>query len=130
MTPAGVVLLDTYAFDADLALIEPALAEEMFAREPFYGEIGHERLTAMGGHLTVLTDFTPRATEAPTLFVRARDPLPTAGVGPDHEIWRHTIEFADATVDVPGNHMTILEDDNAGAVAQAVHMWLSAGAAR
>jgi acyl transferase domain-containing protein/thioesterase domain-containing protein len=128
VTPAGVVLLDTYAFDADLALIEPALAEEMFAREPFYGRIGHERLTAMGGHLTVLADFTPAATRAPTLFVRARDPLPTAGVGPDHGIWRHTIEFADTTVEVPGNHMSIMEDDNAGAVAQAVHRWLSATA--
>jgi thioesterase domain-containing protein len=130
VTSAGVILLDTYVFDADLPLIEPKLAEEMFAREPFYGKIGHERLTAMGAHLKVLADFTPRATRAPTLFVRARDPLPIDGVGPDHRIWRHTIEFADAMVEVPGNHMSIMEDDNARAVAQAVHMWLSAGATR
>jgi hypothetical protein len=115
---------------ARLPLIEPKLAEEMFAREPFYGKIGLERLTAMGAHLKVLADFTPRATRAPTLFVRARDPLPIDGVGPDHRIWRHTIEFADAMVEVPGNHMSIMEDDNARAVAQAVHMWLSAGATR
>jgi thioesterase domain-containing protein/acyl carrier protein len=125
-TPAGVVLVDTYFFDEDLPLIEPTLADEMFARERFFGRIGHARLTAMGGYLSVLAAFTPRATRAPMLFVRAKDPLPTEadGVGPDHPIWRHEIAFADDTIEVPGHHMNVLEQENAARVARAVHEWL------
>ncbi len=126
-TPAGVVLVDTYFFDEDLPLIEPTLADEMFARERFFGRIGHARLTAMGGYLTVLGTFTPRATKAPMLFVRAKDPLPTEadGVGPDHPIWQHEIAFADDTVEVPGHHMNVMEQENAAEVARAVHRWLT-----
>jgi acyl transferase domain-containing protein/thioesterase domain-containing protein/NADP-dependent 3-hydroxy acid dehydrogenase YdfG len=127
-TAAGVVLVDTYFFDEDLPLIEPTLADEMFAREQFFGRIGHARLTAMGGYLSVLGTFTPRATEAPMLFVRAKDPLPTEGdgVGPDHPIWRHEVPFADDTVEVPGHHMNVLEQENAARVARAVDEWLTA----
>ncbi len=126
-TPAGVVLVDTYFFDADLPLIEPTLADEMFAREDFFGRIGHARLTGMGGHLNVLDTFTPRATKAPMLFVRALDPLPSEGdgVGPDHPIWRHEIPFADETVEVPGNHMNVMEQENGREVARVVDRWLA-----
>jgi hypothetical protein len=68
----------------------------------------------MAAYLRLLIDWRPPATVAPTLRVAAADEA--GGVEP----WPHY----DATITVPADHLTILEDE-AGATAGAVDEWLS-----
>jgi hypothetical protein len=102
---AAVALLDTYFPDSELPLIHGELTKGMFAREDTIGTIGHVRWTAMGGYIRLFERFEPRATAAPTLLVRATDPMP----GSPTEIWRHHPPFPMHVVDVPGDHFTLME---------------------
>ncbi|MEU9470796.1 type I polyketide synthase [Streptomyces avermitilis] len=125
--PSGVVLLDTYFADSRLPLIQPALTQGMFDREESIGKIDHVRWTAMGAYLGMFAGFSPAPTRAPHLLVRATNPLPPVDGSPDvpADVWEQTPAFPMAVQEVPGDHFTIVEDD-AGAVALAVHEWLSA----
>jgi acyl carrier protein len=116
---AAVALLDTYFPDSELPLIHGELTKGMFAREDTFGTIGHVRWTAMGGYIRLFERFEPRATAAPTLLVRATDPMP----GSPTEIWRHHPPFPMHVVDVPGDHFTLMEE-HADSTAKAVHEWL------
>jgi thioesterase domain-containing protein len=92
-----------------------ALTDEML------GFINDDRLTAMGAYLRLLADWQPVRTIAPTLFVRASEPLP--GVGEDSESeWG--LEFPGGEIEVAGNHFTMM-DEHVDATAQAVQAWLS-----
>lgn len=59
----------------------------------------------------------PARPTAPTLFVRARDPLPDTPPAPAWPL-PHT------EVTVPGDHFTLLEE-HADTTARAVHHWLT-----
>ncbi|MBY8845365.1 type I polyketide synthase [Streptomyces sp. SP2-10] len=123
--PSAVVLLDTYFVDSSLPAIQPALTRGMFDREDVFGRIDHVRWTAMGAYLRLFADFTPSATQAPTVLVQASDPMPAAD---DAAPWpgpgERTLAFPMAVRPVPGDHFTIVEDA-AEAVAHAVHDWLT-----
>jgi hypothetical protein len=55
------------------------------------------------------------------LLLRATEPLDEGQVGTD---WRSRWETATSTVDVVGNHFTILESE-VGATAEAIKRWLA-----
>ncbi|GLY49803.1 hypothetical protein Lesp01_34590 [Lentzea sp. NBRC 102530] len=117
-TPAAVVLLDTYwpRSEAVDTLTRP-LVEGMFAREQEFGQVDEVRLTAMGGYLRAFAGWTPSPPSTPTLFVRAATSLVDGGHAPAS--WRHATE----TVEVPGDHFTMLEKE-VGATVDAVEAWL------
>jgi thioesterase domain-containing protein len=71
----------------------------------------------MGGYLRAFAGWTPAPPSTPTLFVRAATPL-VDGAHPPAS-WRHATE----TVEVPGDHFTMLEKE-VGATVDAVEMWL------
>jgi polyketide synthase 7 len=119
-TVAALVLLDSYPLadrpsgESLLGALIGALSEEML------GFVSDERLTAMGAYLRLLSDWRPLQTTVPTLLVRAGEPLP--GEDPlDRRHWEHACR----EVEVPGNHITMIEE-HVDATARAVREWLSA----
>jgi thioesterase domain-containing protein len=120
---AGVVLIDTYWLDADLlaTTLRAALATAA-QREAVVGlgEPGVTRLTAMGGYLRILADWTPTPLTTPTLLVRAREPF-TGPVGQDQPArWR----LPHVVVEVPGNHFSMMAE-HAGTTSDAIEAWVA-----
>ncbi|MFJ7199973.1 MULTISPECIES: type I polyketide synthase [unclassified Streptomyces] len=115
--PVAVVLVDTYPpghGDQEQAL--SAMTSDMLRRAAKFASASPARLTAMAGYFELFRDWKPAPLACPTLYVRARDPLPDAAPAPD---WNRP----HAEVTVPGDHFTMLEE-HARTTALAVHQWL------
>ncbi|MFJ6987323.1 MULTISPECIES: type I polyketide synthase [unclassified Streptomyces] len=120
--PAAVVLLDTYLSDnAGMTQFNDVLVGGMFAREERAAPMDDTRLTAMGRYFRLLDTWTPPTVRAPTLLVRAGEPLGTPDPGAGD--WRATWPTARSVVDVPGDHFSLMEE-HVATTAQAVTDWL------
>ncbi|MBF6059300.1 SDR family NAD(P)-dependent oxidoreductase [Nocardia terpenica] len=120
--PAAVVLLDTYlSGNKAMTQFNDVLLRGMFDREDQAVPMDDTRLTAMGAYFRLLDDYRPPAVQAPTLLVRASDPLgesiPALGD------WRSSWPGAHTVVDVPGDHFSMLER-HAATTGGAVSDWL------
>ncbi|MEW2134234.1 type I polyketide synthase [Streptomyces sp. NPDC005435] len=116
--PAAVVLVDTYPPGADdRGQSLSAMTSDMLRRAARFSGAEPDRLTAMAGYFELFTGWQPSALAAPTLFVRAGDPLPGTEAAPP---W--SVPHTDITV--PGDHYTVLEE-HARTTALAVHHWLT-----
>lgn len=123
--PSAVVLIDTFPGESDgkgggkggdgPAL--SAMTAGMLDRSAQFASAEIDRLTAMAGYLEIYDGWKPAPLAAPTLFVRARDPLPGIEAA---EPW----SLPHSEVIVPGDHFTVLED-HARTTALAVHTWLT-----
>ncbi|MEF9901724.1 SDR family NAD(P)-dependent oxidoreductase [Streptomyces sp. P9-A2] len=115
--PLAVVLVDTYPSSDDQDQALSAMTTDMLHRAAEFLPAGPDRLTAMAGYFELFAGRQPSRLVSPTLFVRARDPLPGAEPAP---VWGlpHT------EVTVPGDHFTVLEE-HARTTALAVHHWLA-----
>ncbi|WP_172382018.1 type I polyketide synthase [Streptomyces sp. MNP-20] len=121
--PAAVVLLDTYLSDnAGMTQFNDVLVGGMFAREERATPMDGTRLTAMGRYFRLLDTWTPPAVRAPTLLVRACEPL--GEPDPDAGDWRATWPTARSVVDVPGDHFSLMEE-HVITTADAVSDWLA-----
>ncbi|MEU7022620.1 type I polyketide synthase [Streptomyces sp. NPDC046203] len=115
--PAAVVLVDTYPpghDDRDRAL--SAMTTDMLRRAAEFASAEPDRLTAMAGYFELFDAWRPAPLACPTLYVRARDPLPGTVPAPEWSL-PHT------ALTVPGDHFTLLEE-HARTTALAVHRWL------
>ncbi|MEU2794559.1 type I polyketide synthase [Streptomyces sp. NPDC007100] len=120
--PAGLALLDPYVpVRREFAGLEDRLLGGAGGDERFL-PADDSRLTAMGGYFRLLGQWRHTPVEAPTLLVRATDPLPAWGDAAD---WRATWEGPHAETQVPGDHFTMMED-LADGTAEAVRGWLTA----
>jgi thioesterase domain-containing protein/acyl carrier protein len=126
MTPAGVVMLDTYLPEnGTLGQIWNGLrelAQERLERleDPIEGttdQWGDAWVTAMMRYAEF--QYSPKKTAAPTLLVRAQDAMPG---WPDD--WRADWPLEHEVVDVPGNHFTMMESE-VNSTALAIENWLS-----
>ncbi|TGB07539.1 SDR family NAD(P)-dependent oxidoreductase [Streptomyces palmae] len=118
--PAAVVLVDTYPPDhGDGEQALSATTSDMLRRAAEFASAETDRLTAMAGYFALFSGWRPAPLACPTLYVRARDPLPGAEPAP-HWSLPHT----EVTVD--GDHFTMLEE-HARTTALAIHRWLSDG---
>ncbi|MFF4503028.1 SDR family NAD(P)-dependent oxidoreductase [Streptomyces sp. NPDC001401] len=115
--PRAVVLLDTYLQDETNERMATALTEGLFARRGEVSAAGVHSLTAMGAYLRVFEGWRPDRLAAPTLFLRAAQPLPGATTAP------RAAATADAVRETPGDHFSMIEE-HADSTAQAVHDWL------
>src|SRR5690606_39475939 len=79
------------------------------------------RLTAMGAYARHLAEWKPAEIAAPTLVVRATEPLGQWPAGRGD--WRASWELPHEAVDVPGDHFTMMRR-HAPDVARAVDAWL------
>ncbi|MEU3062638.1 type I polyketide synthase [Streptomyces subrutilus] len=116
--PVAVVLLDTYpAGRADGEEALSAMTADMLRRAARFASSDPGRLTAMAGYFALYSGWRPARSAAPTLFLRARDPLPGTPPAPAWPL-PHT------EVTVPGDHFTLLEA-HADTTALAVQHWLT-----
>jgi hypothetical protein len=120
IAPTSVVLIDTYTMDTMWRITEPVF-DRMLAGAAASPAVGDETLSAMGAYLEMLREWTPDEPVAPTLLVKASDPIPGAIRTGD---WTATWPLRDATCTVPGSHLTLLEDQ-ADETARAVEAWLA-----
>jgi thioesterase domain-containing protein len=118
--PRAVVLIDSYTAETMARITEPVF-ERMLAADGLGPAITEDTLMAMGTYLGQLAGWTPGARVAPTLLVKAAEPLPGVVAAGD---WQATWPARDRAVEVPGTHLTVLED-HAEATAAAVEAWLA-----
>jgi pimeloyl-ACP methyl ester carboxylesterase len=118
---SAVVLLDTYPPRPDGVAGRPeaAVVQHLLSNPEWRHYLSETRLTAMGWYMGVVAALELRPVMAPTLLVRARQPM--AGLG--GEDWRAGWPFPHETSDVPGDHYSILEVHGRSA-AHAVESWL------
>ena len=118
--PVALVLLDPYLLTTGtLDRLGPALLDGLGERIGDY-PVDDTRLTAMGGYLRLLADWSPPDVKAPTLLVRAADPVPGWDTDGD---WRAAWHCPHSIVDTPGDHFSIIEQ-HAETTAHAVCDWL------
>jgi thioesterase domain-containing protein len=117
--PAAVVLIDTYVNENFFEAL-PRVFAWMLEREETYVAVTDAGLTAMGAYARLLREWTPAAIVSPTLLVQATQPMSGTPEGAE---WGSSWDFAHATVAVPGDHFTMMEE-HADATAQAVAKWV------
>jgi acyl transferase domain-containing protein len=119
---AAVMLIDTYSLQSStLAAIRHGMIDGMLEPGRAYIALSDVRLTAMGAYLRLFSDWAPQEIAAPTLLLRATEPMPSMLGDRD---WRSSWSLAHTAADAPGDHFTMMED-HADATAQAVQGWLS-----
>jgi polyketide synthase 7 len=120
--PAGVVMIDTYTFGhVATGNVVQGLISGILERESAYVSVSDVRLTAMGTYMRLLADWQTSEIAAPTLLVRASEPLDGLAA---EEQWRASWELPHAVLDVPGDHFSMMEND-ASSTARAVEDWLT-----
>ncbi|WP_052809302.1 SDR family NAD(P)-dependent oxidoreductase, partial [Streptomonospora alba] len=120
--PAGLVLLDT-PLPRDAGLIP--LMGGILERDHELGLTDGARATAMGGYLDLFEDWSPHKTTAPTALVRPDDPVTDEhGALVGGALWRFDWPLPHDALEVPGDHLTMLED-HAEATAHAVRDWVA-----
>ncbi|WP_437805982.1 SDR family NAD(P)-dependent oxidoreductase [Sorangium sp. So ce1078] len=128
ISPTAVVLLDTYPPTSIPPKVLSALRWAWVQWSPSMPRLDAQ-LTAMAWYVRLFERWVAAPITSPVLFVRATEALPTGDANGtprplnDHD-WRARWEQPHATVEVPGNHLTML-GDHADAAALAVHTWLA-----
>lgn len=117
----AVVLLDTYPPGPGgiPAEQEEAIVQRLLNNREWQQYLNETRLTAMGSYIRALRTVDLRPVKAPTLLLRASQPM-DAGADDD---WRAWWPFPHDTSDVLGDHYSILQL-HARTAAQAVESWL------
>jgi hypothetical protein len=113
------VLIDSYTMETAWPIADLVI-DRMLAGDGSHPAVDDDRLTAMGAYLGMLSRWTPPTPVAPTLLIKASNPVPGAVRVGD---WTATWPLRHATVDLPGTHLSILED-HVEATAGAVEDWL------
>ncbi|HWH94448.1 MAG TPA: SDR family NAD(P)-dependent oxidoreductase [Baekduia sp.] len=120
IAPAAVVMIDSYTMDTMWPIAHPVF-DRMLEGDGEHPGVDDHRLMAMGAYLGLLSAWTPEAPAAPTLLLKAADPVPGVIRVED---WRASWPLWHTAVDVPGTHLTILED-HAPTTARAIDDWLA-----
>ncbi|MGW2420706.1 type I polyketide synthase [Streptomyces sp. NPDC001709] len=120
--PAAVVMVDSFSREVPFDhQVLNAMAQAQSQRLD-YMRSGGEQLTAMGRYMRLFDDWAAPEIAAPTLLVRASEPMAAGAADGDGRA--APPEHVDTTVEVTGNHYSMLED-HAGTTAAAVDSWLA-----
>ncbi|MFI1169217.1 type I polyketide synthase, partial [Streptomyces sp. NPDC020801] len=120
--PAAVVMVDSFSREVPFDhQVLNAMAQAQSQRLDFMRS-GGEQLTAMGRYMRLFEDWAAPELAAPTLLVRASEPMPAGAADGDGRA--APPEHVDTIVEVTGNHYSMLED-HAGTTAAAVDSWLA-----
>jgi thioesterase domain-containing protein len=118
--PSAVVLLDTYPSGGDPRAL-PVMVHGMTERGDQFVALDDQRLTAMGGYLDIFAGWQPVPVIAPTLLVRASEPIASTAGADALASW----QLPHDALEAPGDHFTILQQDHAATTARLVHAWLA-----
>ncbi|RDG38101.1 type I polyketide synthase, partial [Streptomyces corynorhini] len=129
LTPAAVVLLDTYMprVDSPFLRFSQQMLTGMFERESMFAHMDSDRLTAMSWYIAMVGEWEPGPLECPVLLVRSSEPPIPAAPGEEMrpEEWQTSWHRAHTVLDVPGNHFSVMED-HARSTAGVTDDWLIA----
>ncbi len=123
VAPVGIVMLDTYLPSPEQERLEN-LAEVMgllFDRDHELIALDDDILLAMGSYVRLLDEWEPAPIEAPSLLIRASEPLGDAFEAGRLPSWQVPEDIAEIT----GDHAALIEDA-ADATARATEAWLAA----
>ncbi len=123
--PAAVVLVDTYLPGGDfVSRFGLALMDGMVQRGGEFDSGDTERMSAMGWYFRLFADWNPTPVTAPTLLVRATEPLSGAPKDKtDDRDWRSSWPFPHDVADVTGDHFSIMEQ-HCGPTGARIRRWL------
>nr|BFE59127.1 hypothetical protein GCM10020063_036530 [Dactylosporangium thailandense] len=120
-SPEAVVLMDSYAMGSEvLGEWVPELLDGLTERTVAYTPMDDFRTTAWAAYLPFFAEWKALPMAAPTLLVRAGEPLGEWS-GPGD--WRSSWSMPHDVLDTPGNHFTMV-GDHADALARNVQIWL------
>lgn len=131
---AGLVLIDTYlnmAGREDPEWLNALPAEALTTQD---GGLLHMvgdpdlALAKVGGYFRTLDNLKlgPLSDELPTLFLRAQ--YPTSDMPKGEDEWRPSWPRANATVDIPGSHLELLDKRCAPSAAAEIRRWIKESA--
>ena len=117
-SPAGLVLIDTYPIegpkDEDIrGWWLAAMIQGMLDRiERYQMPWNDHALSTMGGYLRVFSGWEPKPLTAPTLLLRALEPVEGMDIDPANPAdWRAYWPLEVEEADVRGDHFSVLEED-------------------
>ncbi|MEU9117475.1 type I polyketide synthase [Streptomyces sp. NPDC048483] len=121
--PGAVVLSDMYGPEIMDRLLswEKELTEGVLDRDGAFVSIDDNRITASAAHSKLFADWRPKQTAAPTLLLRATEPM---GEWSREDSWQATLDFPHTAIDVSGNHFTMMRE-HAEEAARAVDDWIA-----
>jgi thioesterase domain-containing protein len=121
---SGVVLLDSYIVDdPSITQFEPFLLPGLMSREGRFLSLSDNRISAMAWYADLFGTWRPEPISAPTLLVRATEPMIEDLTGMQND-WRSSWPLPTDVVDVPGNHYNIVEE-NSPTTAKTVRDWIA-----
>jgi acyl transferase domain-containing protein/acyl carrier protein len=119
--PTAVILIDTYPTDGQTSAAMLSQGVSMIlSRSELNISVSDHRLAAMGAYMRLFAGWKPPRVTAPTLLLRATAPLP--GVPLDGD-WRATWHLAHTSLDIPGDHLTVMTTHISSTV-KAITAWL------
>lgn len=120
---AAVALIDAYTFATTRrdSLQTRALLTKMFDDRELRRFLTATRLSAMAWYTRLFGALELAPVAAPTLQVQPCEPMP--GMGEDEQ-WRSAWPHPHETIEVPGDHWTMMMDD-AASTAAAVERWIA-----
>jgi thioesterase domain-containing protein len=120
--PVGQALLDTYLVNERNSAKDWLMALPAAVAPRLYEDAG---VAAMGAYTRTFMDWDPEPVDTPTLLVRASQPTPEMAADPDlhADDWRTSWPLPHERVDVPGDHLTLLQE-HARTTASAVRTWM------
>ncbi|MET0305617.1 MAG: type I polyketide synthase, partial [Solirubrobacterales bacterium] len=118
--PRAVVVIDTHRkhLQGGMDGFDPVL-EALFADITENGPISTTRLTAMGAHIRLLSQWDWQELSAPLLLLSAGDQFAGSSSAVD---WQG-VSGLSRQIEVPGDHFTMMQQ-HAGTTAQAIESWL------
>nr|BAF02927.1 type I polyketide synthase [Streptomyces halstedii] len=117
VVPAAVVPMDVYLPEqGTIENIAASMMDNFLSRDGGAVPITGQSLIAMGKYFKIFTEWGPGPVAAPTVFVRARDPLSETDAQVD---WRPEWPLPHTPVEVSGNHFTMMEE-SAGSTADTL----------
>ncbi|WP_416610751.1 type I polyketide synthase [Micromonospora sp. LOL_025] len=123
-SPDAVVLMDTYPANSEvLGGWVPQLLDGMIDRDSAYTPMDDWRTTAWAGYLPLFLDWQPTEMAAPTLLVRASEPL--GEWDGEQDGWRSRWPYPHEVADAAGDHFSMVAD-RGPELAGTLQRWLTA----
>jgi polyketide synthase 7 len=111
-------LIDTYTVEGrDVVALFASVMDILLDRSDAGAPLDDAHLIALGAYLRLSDGWAPEPPGVPSLLIRAREPLPSHS----RDAW----DLPDDTVEVAGDHFTVI-DEHVAETAAALREWLSA----
>jgi NAD(P)-dependent dehydrogenase (short-subunit alcohol dehydrogenase family) len=119
--PAGLVMIDTYAPESqdEMGQVFRAVMATILDRGHMMMSVDDDNLVAMGTYIRLVAEWEPLPIEAPSLLVRASEPIGNAVEGGRLPWW----QLPHDVVEVAGHHFGVIEEA-ASETARVIDAWV------